>query len=167
MVDGKIQVARFNSIGFDPFNNWFGWPIEIGAKGKLVKIHGVHYLSGYLETLESGTHHWATALSSNPEHAGDLALGLDDFYGSPALYASHHWNYRVMTSDAGRAMMWDKTAIIPLYGLIRPSRQVWINYKIVRDPVDRWAVEIYYEDVEIGRVDQDAYNRKYGKYRRS
>jgi len=107
-----------------------------------------------------------SALSSNPEHEGELDLGLDDLFGSPAIYATRmHVNRCDLVSTGGYAWH-DETEIIPLYGIIRPRRQVWVEYMVAHDGSNRTGIEIYYSEIDATRPQEAQVNYKYGKYRR-
>jgi len=163
----SIQVARFARLQ-DSFNNWWGQPVEVGGKGSVVSMVGIHHFSpANTPELAAGAQIWGSALSSNPDHAGDLALGLDEFYSSPALYGTAVSTARLITTVTGAAATQYRSIYTPLYGIIRPRRQIWVQYLVGLDGSLRYGIEVYYEEVVGPQVAIDAVDRKFGKYRRS
>lgn len=166
-MEYDIQVGRFSTLTEFDFSNWRGIPIELGARGGLVQLWGIHH---YLAQAPVSTDYgglWASALSSNPDHVGDIALGLDEFIGSPALYGTMTVASGVSTTVTGAQSSRYWAMYTPLYGIVRPRRQVWVLYLVIHEGFHRMGIEVYYSEIEAGRVDEDAVNRKFGKYRRA
>lgn len=136
-------------------------PVDFGIrKNQLVKIWGVHWtVSAY--DANSSPLIWVCALSSDPTHL-DTPPSAIEIIGSQATYAVNNW---VKRSNGVNFSTELNTVNIPLYGLLRPRRQIVCFSNTVLTNV-RMRCEIYYEIVEGSQVEVDAVNVKYGKYRR-
>jgi len=161
-----MEVARFSNLKDLGFGNWIGIPVELGGQGTLVRLWGVHHYIANINSTVPAASLWGSALSSNPEHIGELAFGLDEFMRSPALYGTWLSPYR--TIGTGSQSLSLHTGLVPLYGIVRPRRQIWVLYLVGSAGSDRQGIEIYYND-DVGRDKDliDETNRKFGKYRRS
>ncbi|MBA7554137.1 hypothetical protein ES705_46749 [subsurface metagenome] len=162
----NVQVARADLRTDLDMADWIGIPINM--QGKAVRLWAVHY-SIAVALGQTGSGLWVNALSSNPSHEGEqAALNLDYFVRSPDLYGTSAWIDRVIVWEpAGVGITRTSTKIIPLYGIIRPVRQIWIVYLVGFVGSDRMICEIYYEPIELAKSDLDSLNRKYGRYRRT
>lgn len=162
-----VQVARYSLLHDITFGNWIGIPVELGGRGGVVQMWGIHH---YIDGNHGGASvHaiWASALSSNPDHEGELALGLDDYFGSPAMYGTHVYSEsQLYTPSGGASTIRHLTAVIPLYGIIRPRRQIWVQYFVTFAGSNRSGIEIYYSEIDATRRQEAQVNYKYGKYRR-
>lgn len=160
-----IQVAPFMLAEDIDFGNAIGIPIEVGARGKAIQIWAVHHSIPQLHDADVGSEVWASALSSNPEHAPAGAPDLDVFMGSSAIYARSIYGLEKIIT--GPKAYWTTTRIIPCYGIVRPRRQVWVLFLIGFKGSHRPSIEIYYSEIGGTREDIDAVDRKHGKYRRT
>ena len=150
--EGNIQVVTFSKELTSP--DFRSAAIEVGARGEAVELLGVHY---FLETiLTAGT--FNVGLSSNPEHVLNPPATTDLFLFDPAIYGKSGWQ-KLNVNES-------ETRVIPLYGLIRPRRQIivwaWESASIVAI----LTIEVYYRPVQLSKTDLDTLNLKYGKYRR-
>jgi hypothetical protein len=59
-----------------------------------------------------------------------------------------------------------QTGYTPLYGIIRPRRQVWVTFLVGHEGDDRQNIEIYYSEIDASLKQEAQINYKYGKYRR-
>lgn len=169
-VNVNVQIARYARTQDTPEAvAWEGIPIEMGGRGGVVQLWAAHYYTGQVDEVVNQNRIWATGLSSNPAHEGQhvLAFDIEEFFTSPAIYASmvHASHSRQLTS--GSMTHEFLTQVIPLYGLIRPRRQIWMQFEIKHDGSLRTGIEVYYSELEPPRVQEETVNRKYGKYRRS
>jgi len=160
--DRPVQVATIAHRTGVP-DTYEGAPIEMGAIGEVVELLAVHYsldVIGYPTNWRLGL-----GLSSNPEHLLNPPGSYEEFLVHNSIYGKMVlvWNWQ------GTGVVWREffTQIIPLYGIIRPRRQVFtIAYEGVTSLL--WCVaEIYYRPVDVDKVTKDLVNRKFGKYRRS
>ncbi len=163
--DTDIQVARYWNLTIfkSPFV-WRGQVVELGGRGRLVQLWAIHHYMLNLGVTIGAQVTWASALSSNPNHEGDLGLVVVDFLGDAALYGTSLRN----EIDSGTSISRDVvTQIVPLYGLIRPRRQIWVL--CLEDLLGNrgFGIEIYYSEIPMPRQDVITANRKYGKHRRS
>jgi len=152
------MVSFARDIAADDFG---AAPVEMGARGEAVELWGLHLITGEMAVVVSQS--LMVALSSNPRHELTPPGGEDAFVLDPALYGmalvrkSTHTNVGEISIPQ---------AFVPLYGIVRPRRQilVWSFIRPAANVVFR--VEIYYRPVSLNKPDLDALNLKYGKYRR-
>lgn len=163
-----LQVSRYSTDGyFSPGATWRGTPIELGGRGRLVKLWSVHYSVSEINDDPTTLDLWYNALSSNPEHQGDYIATTDAFFQDKALYGTAVFGQRINKSATGGASRWVWTQIIPLHGLIRPRRQIWVLFRNGWAEWYQFGMEIYYSEIPMLPGDIITANRKYGKYRRS
>lgn len=163
-----IQVARYWSDGdLKVGTQWRGTPIELGGRGRLVRIWSVNYYVEQISDDPTELSMWLNAMSSNPEHQGDLVRASAEFFMDRALYATSVMFNRINKAATGGAsrMMW--TQQIRVYGLIRPRRQIWVLWTLGMATWFMYGIEIYYSEIPMPQQDVITANRKYGKYRRS
>lgn len=139
------------------------FPIGINQAVSLIAIHW------HIETIHSPSTDALVvcALSENPEHELNPPTGVAEFQGDPDLYGMAtfltSWTH---SGTEGQSQTSFGTLVIPLYGMLRPKRQVAVFANI-------WGVtigirgEIYYEPEIPSREIVNAINRRYGKYRRA
>ena len=158
--DDKVQVAVFNARPAAPDNGAIVAEMG-GGEGNLVELLGAHWS---IEGLVAEQTLVGLALSSNPEHfpagAGDFVAWLAD----KALYARAVWISNILTSGYDSI----GSQVIPLYGLIRPRRQIIVWTIINGESTSTgFNLEIYYRPASAPFTEREEVNRKYGKYRRS
>ena len=143
--------------------------VAMGGLGQAVRIYAVHYHLDYFKTEE--TFYFAAALSSNPLHEITPPDDQDLFYEDEALYGFvsyvHSPYVAVGAGEAYGLSDHYKSQIIPLYGIIRPRRQVLCWYHLASSAQSRIRAEIYYEPITLGKNDLETLDRKFGKYRRT
>lgn len=161
--EGNVQVAikGFQTTTAGTFDSG-AVIIELGARGQAVEMIALHHTLGII--LTSLGQYNLVGLSTNPEHELAPPEGVDLFLKDSAVYGVSNFSYNGVGTNFARS---ERTNIIPLYGLIRPRRQVlvWLCGNTDEIPTDI-RVEIYYRPIELNKVDLDALNLKYGKYRR-
>lgn len=165
--NSDIQIARFSLLQDLDFANMVGIPIEFGGRGGVVQIWGIHHSVGRGHSVGSADIFWGSALSSNPDHEGELVAGdLDEFMGSAAIYGNYIMaERRNLTTTGGFTALYG-TAVIPLYGIIRPRKQIWVIYIIGFVGSYRFNIEVYYSEIDATLKQEAQVNYKYGKYRR-
>jgi len=140
------------------------FPIGIGQVVSLIAIHW------HIETIHTDSTDGLiiAALSENPEHELNPPAGVAEFQSDPDLYGTgtflSTWTH---AGTEGQSQTSFGTLVIPLYGILRPKRQVAVFAQI-------WAAaflgirgEIYYEPETPSAEIVNAINRRYGKYRRT
>lgn len=141
-------------------------PIEMGARGEVVSILGVHYSLDYLVSGVLGYRY--IALSSNPGHELTPPSTQDLFFGDKAFYAFASFiNVFKVTGDHYGLNDHFFSIFVPLYGMVRPRRQIICIGNLVGNEQFRLRTEVYYRPVHLGQPDLVTINRKFGKYRRS
>ena len=168
--DGNLdlQVARFDHEGNLTEGDYIGHSIELGGRGRLVQMWGIHHYLG-TPSAEEGFGQFISALSSNPQNAGEHPdFGIGQLFADKSLYGTLMRNYRTAIAGvSGGFALWTETWVVPLYGIIRPRRQIWVLWfgqNIVGS--DKAGIEIYYSEIPMPRQDVISANRKYGKFRR-
>ena len=161
--EGRVQVADV-SRRF-AFSGEVGARImEIGARGEAVRLLAIHTSVLIMEAVNNTR--VGTALSSNPEHLATPPPTIDLILQSKAIYGFSLFNHqRALVTSGGNDQSW-VTLVIPLYGLVRPRRQVLLFGQTAGTAGNIVRVEVYYQPLELAKVELDALNLKYGKYRR-
>jgi len=164
--DDELQVAVF----YDRFTvgvKGGSLPIEMGGgEGNLVRIEACHWNFELFHTLPDLQAFFGAALSSNPEHELTPLANFEDFQQNKALYGRTLivWEH----AGIGDSTVWLPQQIIPVYGLIRPRRQIIVwSMVFPSDGVYGLGLEVYYRAFSAPRTEREEVNRKYGKYRRS
>jgi len=161
--DGRIQTATFSYEGATGYNSM---PIEFGSRGEACELLGVHYHCLGLRTDQDSS--FITALSSNPDFEVTPPVAIGEIMAGKSTYGllCIVQDFYQATADGlamGEAVL---TWIIPLYGLIRPRRQMWV-WSISANITMPLVCEIYYRPVTLQDDEMDLLNRKYGLYRRT
>lgn len=155
--EGNIKVKEWSNrlvtVGVH------GYPLNFGAQNKAVKLLGVNLLFSAAGLSASGD--MITALSSNPNHL-DAPPAYPEILLDEALYARQHYD-TVRVGDEHSIFFHNQW--MPLYGLLRPTRQILIVYNLLQNNCVL-AMEWYYEEIELSQTIQDDLNLVYGKYRR-
>lgn len=145
-----------------------GTVVELGGgEGNLVEILACHWNIENSPQEDSFAAFLGAALSSNPEHELLPPTQFDDFQQNRALYARQIWVYA--HAGIGDTTSFFNTRVIPVYGLIRPRRQIMVVLNLWR-PLETFTaigLEVYYRPVSAPSTEREEVNRKYGKYRRS
>ena len=141
-----------------------GSVVEFGARGEAVALQGLHVaIEGFSSAVELIVF---VALSSNPGHLLTPPVTDAARRGDKALYGATIFACREeLTSTGGRTYCVPSIST-PLYGLIRPRRQILLINFINPGVTPTIRVEIYYKPLSLGKIELDALNLKYGKYRR-
>lgn len=157
--EGKVQVVSVTRLfGTNESNNAV---IEMGARGQAVELLGVHYTLSNLSAATSiGIE---IGLSSNPENEGFPFIGSVTPNFDPSVYG--YWDYSILTLTGVGHVVREPQGIIPLYGLVRPRRQVLIF--VFNGGTAELRTEVYYRSVSLVKEDLDSLNLKFGKYRRT
>ncbi|KKL79982.1 hypothetical protein LCGC14_2009390 [marine sediment metagenome] len=158
----NIQVAvvsRLLVAGF-PWRTAF----EMGSRGQAVRLFAVHY--SWERLFSDSDSRLKVAMSTNPEHEISPPLTEPAWMLDKSLYASFSGGFdQDVRSDIGYTFNTWRTAVIPLYGIIRPRRQVLVGNYVSATGMN-FRAEIYYSVAELGKTELDTLNLKYGKYRR-
>ena len=157
--EGRLQMVSFaRDIAADDFASA---PVEMGARGEAVELWGLHLITGEMAVVISQS--LMVALSSNPRHELTPPGSEDAFALDPALYGMALTR---KTSHTNVAESYVPQIFVPLYGIVRPRRQILV-WSFIRPAATLvFRVEIYYRPVSLNKQDLDALNLKYGKYRR-
>ncbi|KKL76098.1 hypothetical protein LCGC14_2048320 [marine sediment metagenome] len=157
--EGNLQVVSFaRSIDADDFG---AVPVEMGARGEAVELWGLHLIPGEMGVVVSQS--LMVALSSNPSHELTPPGSEDAFLADRALYGMAMARKTSHTAIGEIIVPQD---FVPLYGIVRPRRQILV-WSFIRPAATLvFRVEIYYRPVSLNKHDLDALNLKYGKYRR-
>lgn len=143
-------------------------PVEfpIGV-GQVVSLIAVHW---HIETLKDtgGAAIFVAALSENPEHEAAPPGGVAELHGNQSLYGMATFVCIVQQNAINHAYgLYCGTQVIPLYGLLRPKRQVAVFANVWAAGVTGIRGDIYYKEAQPSVALVDAINRRYGKYRRT
>lgn len=156
----QVAIIGIRGAGASSVN---AFAVELGGgEGNLVELLAVHW---HIESVQATAAVLITAgLSSNPEH---LATPPADFVAAmqdKAIYGRGVWTGAFVTSGFDS----QNGVVVPLYGLVRPRRQVGIVTIINAAAATQVTGEVYYNPfTETNTVERDRVNREYGKYRRS
>lgn len=159
--EGNVQTVSFYTLlAAADFRTTV---LEMGARGEAIKLLGINFSIESFPAQES--QFMAVGLSSNPSHIATPPASLPVIMADKAIYAlfiSRH------TESVGAAGVWQtniETKVIPLFGIIRPRRQVLV-WGFGGDSVSAFRAEVFYRPVSLGKTELDTLNLKYGKYRR-
>lgn len=156
-MPADVKVSVFSqSVKYDSVE---AIAIEFGiATGESIELWGVIYSfkneeNGDWENIE-------TALSTDPSHLLNPPAALIQ---ESSCYAYFKRSKRV-TGTTHIAEL--ESFVLPLYGLVRPKRQIWIvaNNIGLTQP---FRLEVYWSQFKASLEDIATINRKYGKYRRT
>lgn len=138
-------------------------PVEMGARGEAVELLGIH--TSITQVFDISGFYLATALSSNPAwYPTPPIVTTQGLLEDKSVYGVGVILGQTITTVGAKAFT---LPIIPLYGIVRPRRQILVwSFQLSGGPVT-FRVEIYYRPVKLGKEDLDSLNLKYGKYRRS
>ena len=136
--------------------------VEIGARGEAVEILGIHF--GIEQFVSNATQVLHIGLSTNPSHELTPPVSTTAFLTDKAIYGSMDLSNAEVVGAAGIWQATVSTNVIPLYGIIRPRRQILVWR--MEGPGVPIRSEIYYRPLNLNKTDLDALNLKYGKYRR-
>jgi hypothetical protein len=168
--DSPVYVASF-SYGEPDYSNYqHAEVVEVGGRGKLVQLWQVIYHFYDIVTANAALI-IADALSEDPNHELAPPATIAAFAESRALYGRSVWTTQAtqVTAVGYYHSQW-QNQIVPLYGIIRPRRQLWVTYAVQGQPpaLGKRSMELYYSVVpDLPGAIKDAINRKRGKYRRS
>lgn len=179
--DDEMQVGVFHAFSGTAISEEGSLPVELGGgEGNLVRIWACHWAIDFIN-LESD--HGAgidrligLGLSSNPEHELTPLVDFQDFQRSQAVYARAQWVFNHRHSSLQNGINWADNEdisvrtvpqLVPLYGLVRPRRQIMVWTLINGTARTGMRLEIYYTPFGATRTEREEVNRKYGKYRRS
>ncbi|MBA7686060.1 hypothetical protein ES703_94496 [subsurface metagenome] len=141
-------------------------PVEMGAQGKLVELIAIHYAVEYLG-LPNVTWIVNMGLSSNPNHLLNPPISRAHFLGDSSIYGAFSHTFTMLIAGATYALgHWLDLQVVPLHGLIRPRRQIFV-IRVDTPVATRVRLEIYYRPIAIKGIIKSTIDRKFGKYRRS
>ena len=161
--EGNAQVAVFSRIGMVS-GAVQGNPVEIGARGQAIKLLGLSL--SIADIIATAAYEFFFALSSNPEHELNPPATGNDRFTSRALYGTVFLQKAQNLQVEGGRVYENTTVVVPLHGIVRPRRQIAVSIFTQAGVTGRLRVEIYYQPQAISKVELDALNLKYGKYRR-
>ena len=162
LIKKKIIYSR------TPATSYTSLPVEfpIGIH-QVVSLLAIHWqLESMKNNATSGL--FVAALSENPEHELNPPIGVAELQGNLSLYGMATWMQ--IAGQGGSDWGWatsSHTLIIPLYGILRPKRQVAVFASIWHTGVTGVRGEIYYEEETPPSNIVEAINRRSGKFRRS
>lgn len=165
--DDEMQVGVFRIPQIGSLGN-IGLPVEMGGgRGNLIRIWACHWSIEVTIARSQAIGFIGCALSSNPEHEFDPPLGFVGALGDKALYGRAIWNYA--HNGEGDTTSFFQTQVIPVYGLVRPRRQIMTAIQLwgELELVNSIGLEVYYTPMSAPSTEREEVNRKYGKYRRS
>ncbi|KKL76935.1 hypothetical protein LCGC14_2039890 [marine sediment metagenome] len=160
-VAGKVQVASLHISS--NVSTGQGFAFQIGARGEAVELLGVHYF--YTGGPMNVDHSLLLGISSNPGHLTNPPSTLVGFLADKAIYGENIRDYRQLITVEGGRVSQIQTVIIPLYGLVRPRRQILVSLATTPS-VQEVRAEVYYRPVTLSKIELDSLDLKYGKYRR-
>jgi len=140
------------------------FPIGIGEVVSLIAIHW--HIEQMKQAIGQGI--FIAALSENPDHELNPPIGVAEFQGNLSLYGMATWIQ--FSAYAGTDYSWgvnSNSLIIPLYGILRPKRQVAVFANVWAGGYTGVRGEIYYIEERPGADIVNAISRRYGKYRRT
>lgn len=144
-------------------------PVEMGGgEGNLVRLWACHWNIEFTDTRDGPVFSFAGGgLSSNPEHETGPGIGFQDFQSDKSIYARAIWIYA--HDGIGDTTSFATNKVIPLYGLVRPRRQLMmlVNLWGTLEEFNGFGLEVYYTPFSVPLDEREEVNRKYGKYRRS
>ena len=162
--EGETQVLTYNQhVGES--NPAVSIPIEAGARGELIAINSVRYSPPDIGTFAAI--HWVimNALSTNPEHEENPPASIAEFMESKALYAR---SVQLHLSAADLPDHTIEVIHVPMYGLLRPRRQIWVIYAVGISSAEVWyGLEVNYRPVKVDDTTLSEYNHRYGLYKRA
>lgn len=158
-VEDSVSVLTFQyrvaGVGY------YAQPIKFGTSDAVALI-GVHYT---IEQITStGQRFIAFALSRNPEHEVTPPPDIAAFFSDEALYARAL--FALVWADATGLSALSLTKVVPLYGLVVPTRQI-MTYMVTQSGSTGLVAEIYYQNVKMSsKAEAALLNLTWGKYRR-
>ena len=160
-AEGNVQiVSYYTTLAASDFRSTV---LEMGARGEAVELIGINFS---IESFPAAEQQFmAVGLSSNPTHGDSPPSSLPAIMENKAIYALFMARH---TEFVGAAGVWQtsiETKVIPLFGLIRPRRQILV-WGFGGDSVSAFRAEVFYRPVSLGKTELDTLNLKYGKYRR-
>ena len=160
--EGNVQVSTF--FATVATGQVVSQVVEMGAKGQAVELLGIH--TSFFQMRANSIARISTALSTNPEHLLAPPTSVVEMLRAKSLYGlSITGHETALVVEGGNDQSWT-SIIIPLYGIIRPRRQILILGQSGGVAGNEFKVEVYYRPSELSKVELDALNLKYGKYRR-
>ncbi len=151
-----VNYARLISAGQESM------PVEMGARGEAVELLGIH--TAITEVTNTSSFQLVTALCSNPAFYPTPPIGSTQaLLEDKSMYGVGVIQGQTMTAVAAKVFI---LPIIPLYGIVRPRRQILV-WSLAAGAAVVFRIEIFYRPVKLGKEDLDSLNLKYGKYRRS
>lgn len=164
LIKHKLVYARTSQSTYTSIPVEF--PIGIKQVVSLIAIHWA--LEQLKDSGAAGAGLFMAALSENPNHELTPPGGVAEFQSNPDLYGMVTWTSFMDQSGINRSSQGIiGTQIIPLYGILRPKRQIAVFANIWAVSITGIRGEIYYEEEEPSGVVVDAISRRYGKYRRT
>lgn len=161
LIKKKVVYLRSTSAAYDSIPVEF--PVGLSDAVSLIAIHW--HIESLLHTASSVL--VMCALSENPEHEIAAPIGVAEFQGNSDLYGMATWvgsfHSSVDGNSVARAL---GTIVVPLYGMLRPKRQVAV-FANISGMLIGMRGEIYYEEETPSHQVVDAISRRYGKYRRT
>lgn len=160
LIKKKIIYARTAATSYTSLPVEF--PLGIGEAVSLIAIHW------HIESVADagGSALLMAALSENPNHEANPPGGVAEFQGDLSLYGMASFaEWAGGVAHGGRMAIYG-VQVIPLYGILRPKRQIAV-FANIWGAITGIRGEIYYEEARPGTDVVDAINRRYGKYRRS
>jgi hypothetical protein len=164
-AEDEVKVATVMDSNGLADGDQLALPVEFSVGiSQVAELLAVHWnISAF---GHSSVTYYSACLSSNPEHllTAPTSIGM---FQSEATYGLYHWDSRVVVAGTDNAYVYKtETAVIPLYGILVPKRQVvcWES-EMVSTVI--FKAEIYYRVKTISRQLVDAINIKQGKFRRT
>ncbi len=166
--EDEMQVGVFYSRPVITGGDEGSLPINLGGgEGNLLQIWALHW---NIEAVFPGPNRQlftGVALSSDPEHELAPLINFEDFQSHRALYGRALW---IAGHDGiGDTTVSQESKAVPVYGLIRPRRQIMVWSILAGDAQGSMGIglEVYYTPMGAPFTEREEVNRKFGKYRRS
>lgn len=158
VIYARTSQATYTSVAVE-------FPIGIKEAVSLIAVHWT--IERPLGAVQ-GEHLFLAALSENPEHELTPPVGVAEMQGNLSLYGMASW--LGVSSAVGDGRTQDTsigTIIVPLYGILRPKRQIAVFGNVASTGVTGIRGEIYYTEERPPLEVVNAISRRSGKYRRT
>lgn len=162
-VDDRVSLKTVNIRPTAP--SYDSEVCRFGASD-CVKLLGIHY---HLENMKTGADVFISAgLSRNPDHQLVPPAEIAAYQADESIYLRGQWiaGVAIFTSEGVGNISIHGTQVIPAYGIIVPSRQIFVWCIINSNYATGLVAEIYFNEVKLSRAETDLMNITWGKYRR-
>lgn len=159
-VDDRVSLAFSEYRYSASANPYHAEVIRFGASDAVALIAAHYHWEG---TYSLATEFRGMALSRNPEHELNPPAEIAAWFEDRNLYARGQLIRDATRTNEGNMLI--ASLIVPLYGIIVPSRQIVIHMRIGGGTYGQIG-EFYYHEVKLSRQEANLMNITWGKYRR-